>query len=181
MAAAQNPSVLMDENETGELGFEPRLTGSEPVVLPLHHSPRNCGRVVDWPPNPRNHRLRRWRKKPRGHSTRSTGAGRPRSLASSVPADPVRGNSGRCTAAPSAWRASGRPGKDCRRDGLPRSGERGPTLRRKARGGRVCPKAESRPCRAGGSTRALMGPIPNMSATVGGLGFPADVAGDDRL
>ena len=24
---------------TGELGFEPRLTGSEPVVLPLHHSP----------------------------------------------------------------------------------------------------------------------------------------------
>jgi hypothetical protein len=39
MAAAQNPSVLMDENEAGELGFEPRLTGSEPVVLPLHHSP----------------------------------------------------------------------------------------------------------------------------------------------
>jgi hypothetical protein len=23
----------------GEPGFEPRLTGSEPVVLPLHHSP----------------------------------------------------------------------------------------------------------------------------------------------
>ena len=25
--------------KTGELGFEPRLTGSEPDVLPLHHSP----------------------------------------------------------------------------------------------------------------------------------------------
>ena len=26
--------------QTGEPGFEPGLTGSEPAVLPLHHSPK---------------------------------------------------------------------------------------------------------------------------------------------
>lgn len=32
--------------KTGVLGFEPRLTDSESVVLPLHHTPRN-NREID--------------------------------------------------------------------------------------------------------------------------------------
>ena len=31
--------VIEQRREAGELGFEPRLTESESVVLPLHHSP----------------------------------------------------------------------------------------------------------------------------------------------
>jgi hypothetical protein len=32
--------ILEAEKEAGELGFEPRLTDPESVVLPLHYSPR---------------------------------------------------------------------------------------------------------------------------------------------
>ncbi len=35
--------------EAGELGFEPRLTGPEPVVLPLHHSPMAWFLGLLWP------------------------------------------------------------------------------------------------------------------------------------
>jgi hypothetical protein len=35
----RNSSSLRDLCQAGELGFEPRLTDPESVVLPLHHSP----------------------------------------------------------------------------------------------------------------------------------------------
>jgi hypothetical protein len=38
MTAGQWP-----RRKAGELGFEPRLTESESVVLPLHHSPKTSG------------------------------------------------------------------------------------------------------------------------------------------
>lgn len=34
--------LMLISYNTGELGFEPRLTESESVVLPLHHSPILC-------------------------------------------------------------------------------------------------------------------------------------------
>ena len=37
--AFSNSGVLVLSRQAGEPGFEPGLTGSEPVVLPLHHSP----------------------------------------------------------------------------------------------------------------------------------------------
>ena len=36
------------KREAGELGFEPRLSGPEPLVLPLHHSP-SLGAVLRVP------------------------------------------------------------------------------------------------------------------------------------
>ena len=36
----------------GARGLEPRLTGPEPVVLPLHHAPPHCPRTLSRPPPP---------------------------------------------------------------------------------------------------------------------------------
>ena len=33
--------MRFESDKTGELGFEPRQTAPEAVVLPLHYSPRN--------------------------------------------------------------------------------------------------------------------------------------------
>lgn len=45
MCNKKSSSVKTEELFVGLLGFEPRITGPESVVLPLHHSPNLCCQI----------------------------------------------------------------------------------------------------------------------------------------